>query len=228
MLKLALVLGVAALVASPSFAQPGRRGGGFGPGALLRVEKVQKDMGLDKEKVDKANAALAKVREDLKDDYDKLGFQSQASQDERAAARKKTGEAEEKALKDVLSEKQMTRLHQIQRQLQGIDMFQNEEVQKTLKLTDDQKAKLKEINDDLRKETQELFQGGGGFKPENVTKMQALRKDALASAMKALDDTQKKAVKEMTGEPIELTPQDLFPGRGKPGGGKPDKPRTDF
>ena len=51
---------------------------------------------------------------------------------------------------------------------------------------------------------------GGGFSPENMAKMQTLRKDALANAMKVLTDDQKKQIKELTGEPLELKPEDFF------------------
>jgi Spy/CpxP family protein refolding chaperone len=234
LLRLALVLGVAALLASPALAQPGRGGfgmfGGGGPAGLLRIEKVQKDIGLEKEKGDKIRESLTKLRqEDLKDEYDKQGFRSQASDEEKAAARKKTQAAEEKVLKENLSEKQLTRLHQIQRQTQGVDIFQSEDVQTALKLTDKQKDQIKEINTDLRKEIGELFQPGQKPSADSFTKMQSLRKDALASAVKVLDASQKAQLKELTGEPLELKPEDFFGARGgKPGGGKPDKPRTDF
>ncbi len=222
--KLALVLGVAALLASPALAQPGRgRGGMVGPAQLLRVEKVQKDLGLDKDAVTKVEDSLKKVNEDQKDEVAKAADRN-ATPEERTAARKKIGEAQEKALKDVLSEKQAKRLKQIEHQVQGINMFQDEHVQKTLKLTDDQKGKIKEINDDLQKEQRDLFSGG---KPgaEAIQKMQTMRKDAMANAIKTLNDDQKKQMKDLTGEPLELTLQDLFQGRGgKPGG----KPRTDF
>jgi Spy/CpxP family protein refolding chaperone len=222
--KLALVLGVVALLASPALAQRGRGGfGGFGgPGFLLRVEKVQKDLGLEKDQVTKAEEALTKVREDHREDMQKL-FDQNTSQEDRDAIRKKLAEANDKALKEVLSEKQMKRLKQIEHQQQGVDMFNDEHVQKALKLTDEQKTKIKEINDDLRKEMREMFSGGGKPGPETFTKIQGLRKDALASATKVLTDDQKKQLKELTGEPLELKPED-FPRGGKPGG----KPRTDF
>src|SRR6516164_7541589 len=139
--KLALVLGVAVLLASPALAQRGRGGFGF----LLQIEKVQKDLGLDKDGVKKVDEALQKVREDHKDDLDKMR-DPDTKQEERAEILKKFNAANEKALKGVLSEKQMKRLKEIQRQVMGIDMFSDEEVQKTLKLDDKQKEKIKEIN----------------------------------------------------------------------------------
>jgi hypothetical protein len=220
--KLALVFGVVALLASPVLAQPGGgRGGMGGPGQLLRIEKVQKDLGLDKDAVTKVEDAIKKVQEDNKDDVAKLRDRD-TKPEERAEIAKKLNTAYEKGLKDVLTEKQQKRLKQIQRQIAGFAIFQDEEVQKTLKLSDEQKDKVKEINKDLDKEMADLR--GGGFSAETFAKMATLRKDAMTNAMKVLTDDQKKQMKDMTGEPLELTPQDLFPGRG----GKPAKPRTDF
>jgi hypothetical protein len=221
--KLALVIGAVALLASPVFAQPrGGRGGMGGAGMLLNVEKVQKDLKLDADTVKKAQDALTKVREDNRDELGKL---RDASPEERTAILKKFNEANDKALEGVLSKDQMKRLKQIERQVAGVRMFQTEEMQKALKLTDDQKGKIKEITDDLTKEQQGLFSGG---KPDADTlkKFQTLQKDSLANAVKVLNDDQKKEYKNLTGEPIEISMQDLFQGRGR--GGKPDKPRTDF
>src|SRR6516162_3213647 len=118
--KFVLALGLVALVCSPALAQ-GRRGGGgmggFGTSlaTLAQNKSVQDELKMDKDQVTKADEALKKLREDLKDDYAKLGFGGRRggggggnniSQEERAAARKKTGEAEEKALKDVLKSDQ--------------------------------------------------------------------------------------------------------------------------
>ena len=99
----------------------------------------------------------------------------------------------------------MKRLKQIERQVASIGIFQDKDVQETLKLSDKQKDQIKEINTDLEKEMADLR--GGGFNPENIAKMQTLRKDSLANAMKVLDDKQKKEIKELIGKPFELKPE---------------------
>jgi hypothetical protein len=224
--KVLLALGIVALVCSPALAQRGRGRGGFGGGTSLAIlvqnKSVQDELKMDKDPVTKAEETVKKVREDLKDDYAKLGGGrrggggANVSEEERAAARKKTGEAEEKALKDVLKSDQLKRLQQIRRQQEGIAMFTNEDVQSALKLTDAQKTKIKEISDDYAKERRELFQGGKPG-PDAQAKMQALRKDAMTNATKTLTDDQKKTLKDLTGEPFEIKFE-------RQGG----KPRTDF
>jgi hypothetical protein len=229
--KLALVFGAVALLASPVMAQqPGRgRGmfGGAGVGQLVQNKSVKDELKIDDEQAKKIKDALDKVNEEMKDERAKLGRGSDASQEERAAAIKKIGEAELKALKDVLKEDQLKRLQQIRYQVRGLGIFQDEEVQKQLKLTDEQKEKINDIQKDLQKEMQEMFQGfkpgGGGDFQENMKKIQGIQKEAMTNATKVLKDDQKKQLDELVGKPFTYVPE--F-GRGR--GGKPDKPRTDF
>jgi hypothetical protein len=232
-----LALAIVALVCAPALAQQRRGGGGFGfgqgasLGTLAANESVQKELKMDADQVKKSDEALKKLRDDLKDDYAKLGGGGRrgggggggnnVTPEERTAARKKTGEAEEKALTDVLKPDQLKRIQQIQVQQEGLAAFQTERVQKALNLSDEQKTKIKDISDAMQKEMRDMFQGGGGGggrNPETQQKIQALRKDALANAVKTLNDDQKKTFKDLTGEAFELVrPM----GRG-------GKPRTDF
>jgi Spy/CpxP family protein refolding chaperone len=227
--KMILALGVAALMCAPALAQQGRGRGGFGGGGigtLAQNKSVQEELKLDKDAVTKVEDALKKVNEDLKDDVAKLRDRN-TSREDRQAINKKVNEAQEKALKGVLSDKQLARLEQIRRQQQGLRVFQDEEVAKTLKLTDDQKTKIKEIGDTLQKDITDLNPGGGGGRrgnPENLQKIQTMRKDAMSNATKTLDDAQKKSLKELLGEPFEVKFDRGAGGRR----GQPNKPRTDF
>jgi hypothetical protein len=221
--KLFLALGVVALLGTPVFAQ-GRGGRGGSLDTLVQNKSVQEELKLDKDSVTKAEEATKKVREDLKDEFSKIARGSTASDEDKAAARKKIAEAQEKALKGVLSDKQFTRLQQIQRQQRGAAVLQDEEVQKALKLDDKQKDKIKEINDQLRKDMADLRQGG--FNRENLTKMQEARKEAMTKAVKVLNDDQAKTFKELTGAPFEIK---FEPQAGRGGrGGQGRKPRSDF
>ncbi len=238
--KFVLVCGVVALMAAPALAQRQPGGGGFGGGRtsttqLLANKSVQEELKLDKDQITKIEDATKKVRDDesLKDAFATIRDR-QAKPDERAAAQKKISEANTKAIAGILKSDQDKRLQQIHHQVMGLAIFTDEETSKTLKLTDDQKEKIKEISDNLQKDTREIFGGGGGGgKPdfskmeENMKKVQGLQKEAMTSATKVLKPDQKTALKELTGEPFELKME-----FGKPGGGKPgkpgDKPKTDF
>jgi len=212
MLKLALVFGAVAVLCSPALAQRGRGGGGFGAvsaAQLVRIEKVQKDLGIEKETVTKLEEALTKVRQDNQEDSRKL-FNPDTTAEERAAIQKKLSEANDKALSGILNEKQTKRLHQIVQQQQGVRIFSDEKVQKELALTDDQKDKIKEINKDLQSELEKLgfgFKPGGG-KPdpaaiqETMKKRQGLQTEAMTNATKILNDKQKSELKTVLGDKL--------------------------
>jgi Spy/CpxP family protein refolding chaperone len=226
LVKLALVLGMVVLLVGPALAQP--PGGGFGRGmgggalggAMLLMNKgVQDELKMDKEQIEKIGDVTKKFREDNQEDFEKLRDRD-LPQEERQAIMKKLTEAGTKAMNEVLKPDQAKRLKQIQRQQMGVALFNEEEVQKELKLNDDQKEKIKTIADESRKEMRDLFQGGGGFGAETMKKLQGIRKEAMASAIKVLTTEQQETLKAITGKPFELRME------GKPGTGrKPRKPR---
>jgi Spy/CpxP family protein refolding chaperone len=218
--KLALALGVAALLASPALAQRGGRGGPFGGGAQLleNNKSVQEELKMDKDQIDKVKEALAKVREDHKDDIAKLRDRD-TPMEERMEIGRKIGEANTKAIAGILKPEQEKRWKQMQHQMQGVGMFNDAEVQKTLSLTDDQKDKIKTINEDLQKERRELFQGGaGGDFQEMRKKMEAMNKEAMNKAKSVLTADQKKTLDNLTGKPFELK-MEFPPRRGGGAGG---------
>jgi Spy/CpxP family protein refolding chaperone len=234
--NLALVLTAGLLIAGPVAAQRGGPGGGrggfgsggFGPGGfggglagmLGQNKQLQEELKMDKDQVDKLNKALAKVRDDLKDEMDKLR-DFNTSPEDRTEIFKKLNDANAKAVNSVLKPEQQKRLRQIENQQAGMGMFAKDDVRKALKLTEKQQEKIKDINDDLQKDMRELFQGGGfrgGFDPETRKKIQALQKKALDHAGKLLDDKQKATLKDLTGAPFELTMAFGPGGGGGPGG----------
>jgi hypothetical protein len=109
-----------------------------------------------------------------------------------------------KEVEKILKPEQMTRLRQIARQQGGPSAYLSTENAKDLKLTDDQKKKLRDIADELQKDTMALFQGGGFGSPETREKMQMLNKEATEKAAGVLTDEQKSTWKTLTGEPFTV------------------------
>jgi Spy/CpxP family protein refolding chaperone len=205
--KWSMVLGVAALMVSPALAQRQRgQGGGFGQGGVARLianTGVQEELKLTDEQKQKVTDVTTKIREKFRDDRAKLQDLNQDERREKSAELRKTESAETtKALAEVLKPEQMKRLHQIELQQEGVVAFADPEVAKKLKLSDEQKSKLKTIADDSRKEMTDLFGQGQG--QEARTKMAEIRKAANEKAVGVLNDDQKKEWKEMTGAPFEV------------------------
>src|SRR5260370_42118701 len=141
--KIALAVGVGLLAAGLAPAQPPGfvPGGGFdaaGGRGLARViaqnKQLQDELKVSKEQSDKLTEALAKVREDLRDDVAKLRDPN-ITQQEREKVITKVADATIKAVDSVLKPEQVKRLHQIENQRENVPLFDREDVQKTLKLT---------------------------------------------------------------------------------------------
>jgi Spy/CpxP family protein refolding chaperone len=226
--RLATVFGLIFALAAPALAQPPGGGGfggfgGFGRGGSLagmigNNQQLQEELKMDKEQVDKLNSALAKVREDLRDDTAKLRDRNTTAE-QRAEITKRVADANNKAVAEVLKPDQVKRLHQIENQQAGLNMYTKDDVIKSLKLTEAQQSKIKTITTDLQNDMRELFQPGRGnpFDPETTKKRENLQKEATENVQKVLTDDQKSLVKDLTGEPFEL--RFAFGGPGGAGGG---------
>jgi len=208
--KLAVLLGLVALLTTAVLAQPPGGRGGFGRGMmggmgamLLNNKSVQTELKMTQEQVDKIAETNKQFREDHKEDFQKMMDQDTSMEDRQALGKKIADEAT-KNVNKILDADQQKRLKEIQNQQMGVGLLQQEESQKALSLTDDQKDKIKTIQEDMMKEVREMMQGGGGFDPENMKKMQGLRKEAMSNAMKVLNEKQQASVKEMLGKPFEM------------------------
>jgi len=117
----------------------------------------------------------------------------------------KVPEAVVKALSEVLNPTQLTRFKQIELQQRGATALGEAKIQDELKLTDDQRSNIKTILEDSRKESKELFgQGGGTDFKARIEKMQNFRKETQTKVMGVLTSDQKKAWRQMTGDPFTI------------------------
>ncbi len=205
--RIVVAFSALALMASPAWAQA-RKGGGFGMGGgaagLLMAPNVQKDLKLSDEQIGKIRDTLAEIREKHADEFTAA---REASPEERpakqAALAKVVNDEVKKSL--ALSEEQSKRFEQIGLQARGLQAFADPAIQAKLKLTDDQKSKIREIAAANRPG------GGGGFanlsdeeKTAFFRKMAEARKENMEKALAVLTDDQRKEWKAMTGDTIEL------------------------
>lgn len=106
----------------------------------------------------------------------------------------------QKALAEVLNDKQLHRLHEIFLQQKGDTAFLEPEIKKDLKISTDQAQKIKDALDTLVKEQQEMFQGGNF----DFEKMQELQKSTTDKIHGLLTQEQKTAWTKMQGQPFEM------------------------
>jgi hypothetical protein len=223
-LRLILPIVMAVLVAVPVLSQFGPGRGGFGgPGALLARKEVHKELKLTDEQIKKVDAHTQKNREKMQELF-------QAGDKEKAQeGMKEIATETEKFIKETLNADQQKRLKQIQRQQMRAAAFTDEETAKELKLTDEQKDGIKKINEDMRAEMRDAFQGVD-FQDQEARqaaqkKVQGIQKEAMDKVTKMLTPEQKKTWKELTGDPFDLPPGGGF-GKGKGGFGKGVKDKS--
>lgn len=128
----------------------------------------------------------------------------------------KVPDAIQKALGEVLNDKQLKRLRQIDLQQRSSRAFLDAKVQKELSITAEQGESIKNILDESAKEQAEMFKdaAGGGFQgiQEKVT---ALNKETKEKVQGVLSADQRKQYKQMLGEEFKFEQ-----GFGGFGGGK--------
>jgi Spy/CpxP family protein refolding chaperone len=207
------VLGLVALATVPALAQeklggrpadgrdraagiPGEPPGG-GAAGLVMNKSVQTELKLTAEQVKDLPAAIRKARDKYLGD---LATLRDLEPDKQVALMKKVDDETTKAVADILKPEQARRLKQIERQTAGIFNLLSAEVAQDLKLTDDQKEKIKGVLKEYQEEVNRLAFGGGLDQEGEKT----LTKTALAAFVEILADDQHKVWKELIGEPFEL------------------------
>jgi hypothetical protein len=219
-----VVFCVVAIVATPSWAQPGGGRGGFGGGrggfggpggfgggdmaGLLRNESVQKELELLDDQIEELQGLAESQRESFRDAFQ--GLQDLSREERMAKFREvmeKNREEQEKQIGKVLLPHQMKRLKQIQFQQRtrgGIGRVAgNEGLSNELGITEAQREKLQQKAQEVEEEIR--------------AKLNELREQAQAELLSVLTPAQQAKWKELAGEPFEM--QFTPPQRGA--GGQP-------
>lgn len=197
----------------------GGPGGGFGGGAdlmLLQNEGVRKELGIVDEQVEKLQAIAEKQREQMGTLFQGL---RDLSREERDAKMEELREKMQKATEDMKKEvdtillpNQVKRLEQIARQMRsrmagGGGVANIDTLATELKLSDDQKEKLRQKAQEVEKKLRE--------------KTAKLRQEAEDELLSVLSPEQRTQWKEMIGESFEFQwgGGGRQRGQGGPGGG---------
>jgi Spy/CpxP family protein refolding chaperone len=218
-LVMALVFGATFVSASAAEGPGGsRRGMGRGMGmsrggllGLLMMEQVQKDLKLSEDQVAKVNTISEELRGEMRQEYGTLR-EIQEPEKRRAKMAELSAKFDRDSrtkLADVLNKEQMSRLDQIQMQVRpAAESLTEKEVADKLKLTDEQKQKLEQINKDMQAKQSELFRSMREASREQRTeasqKMRKIRSDTDKQALDVLTAQQKEEFEKMKGKKIEL------------------------
>lgn len=205
--KSLMTMGLAALLAAPASAQE-RRGGGMMGGRgmtvsmLLSNHGVQDELKLDDAQKGKVSEAGRKAREKMESARESL--QNLEGPERFAKMRELMKESDAEAMKSldgVLKAEQVARLKGIHYQVQGAAAFEDEEVQKALKLTDEQKSAVEKAVAGSNAAMREAFQAG----PEGArAKIGEIRKEAVSKVESKLTAEQKTEYAKLIGAPYEV------------------------
>lgn len=235
-------VGMAAVMASSAFAQPGGaggrggRGGGFGGGgmggrqstvSLAGNEAVQKELGLTDDQIAKVKTLGEEARAELRPSGDGFAGLRDLPESERRAkmtelmakqaeASKAVAEKYKPKLAAVLDAKQVERLDQIALQAAGSQAYSDPTVVKALNLTQDQQDKIASINKEAGEKARELFGGGGGAGEGNGEKIRELNQTRDKDLAAVLTADQAAAFAKLKGKEFDVA--QLRRGPGGPGG----------
>jgi Spy/CpxP family protein refolding chaperone len=199
LMQITLVAAVVAMTAGPALAQqrqrqrPGGGFGGFGGGVLylLGQKSVQEELKLSEEQTKKVTELAEKQRANRGD------FQGLSREEIQKKMAERSKEQND-ALAKILDAKQLKRARQISLQQQGARAVMGEEVAKALKITDEQKTKIREIQTKAAEEMRGLR-----GQEDARTKIQEITKTTNEKVLGLLTAEQKKTLKEMQGEPFK-------------------------
>jgi Spy/CpxP family protein refolding chaperone len=208
MIRFAAAMGLAAALAAPAHAQQGGGRGGMGMMGgfgMLMMPQVQEELKLEEAQVGKVRELGESMREKFSADFEELRDAAPEERREKmqALGRKMTSEGD-KALADILKPEQQKRYKQITVQVRGVEAFADEEVQKALKITDEQKAKLGTLASELQAKMTEIRENAQGDFQAAMQDIRAARTAAMDKVKGMLTDEQKSAWTELVGAPFEM------------------------
>lgn len=176
------------------------------PEALLKHPEVQRELKLSNEQLQAIQHVTRAVHDKYQRGVDKLrSLGPEERRRKQAELAKAISQEITSALGRVLQADQTRRLEQIELQQQGLRAFPDPRVEKALRLTGDQKDKLKMITEGAAREARMLFRTGTSSSfEETLKKVESVRKKAVEKSIAVLTEEQRKAWYELIGEPFAV------------------------
>lgn len=205
----ATAFGLMALIALPASAQrPGGGGGMMGsPAALLSNKGVQKELKLDESQVTKVTKMADDMRTKQREAMQSFQDLSPEERREKGMEISRTMNSEtDKALGELFKPEQVKRYRQIRRQVGGADAMADPEVASELKLTDEQKTKIKDMLSSQQGQMREIFQSAQDDREGAMKKFADMRKETKEKILALMTADQKKTWGTFVGEAFEYVP----------------------
>lgn len=198
-------------------------GGGIGRGALLRLESVQEELGVEEVQLEDIRAMQAEMRRERPDRGDRPNFRDMSEQEREefmAQRREEAAERQKKELEmlaDILDDQQYKRLNGIYVQVAGVAALQDPMVREEVNISDEQIEEIQQATRDAMADLRGQFQPGGDREAMRE-RMAEVRSKIEEAAMGVLSDEQQSTLASIKGEPFELSEEDQQALRGRRGG----------
>ncbi|MBS1724093.1 MAG: hypothetical protein JSS66_14200 [Armatimonadetes bacterium] len=202
--RLFLVVSMALILAVGASAQGRgmRMMGGGGAAFLLQREDVRKDLGVTADQQSKLEAIQSDMREEMRAKMQDL----QGDREAMMAEFRKMQEAMTKKINEVLTVDQQKRLKEINIQINGNRSVLQPDIAKEIGLTDDQNAKIKDLQAKQNEANQAVFEKvrNGEIDREQVQEIMDKNNKSLDEEIgKVLTQAQKDKLKDMSGKPFK-------------------------
>jgi len=220
-LKKTIAIVAVMALAMGAFAQGGGQGrGGFrmmggqmgrmSSTQLLQRDDVKDELKLTDDQKSKLADLNTKARDKMREVFQNSGFQpgtppSEDQQKKMAEAMTKVGEDINKEVNTILTADQQKRLKELLVQRSGNGIANNPDFQKDLGITDDQKAKIADLNKKMADANRQIFQKmqDGEIDRSQIRELMDKNTKALNDEIgKLLTDDQKKKIADMGGKPF--------------------------
>jgi hypothetical protein len=196
-----------ALATHPAVAQqnPALPVAGVQQVGLLIHPGVQNELKLDDKQVEAAKALAGRTRETMQANAQAIQGLDPADRNRKLEEMNRGLEAQTvESIASILNEAQRKRLRQISLQQRGGMAFVDPEVQKDLKMSEAQKARVQSLVNESFLQMRSALQNAQANRQEAIEKAQSLRKRLTETLTAELTDEQKATWKAMLGAPFEV------------------------
>ncbi len=175
----------------------------------MRAEKVQQELKLNEEQTEQVVGIATEMQAEAMEIISGLqDLTPQEREEELPNVMEMINERAtelQKQVEGILDEKQMARVEELSLQRRGVEALDDKKVAEKLKLTDDQKKELVQIQDDAAGKQEEIMKAFfGGDRDELRGKIQALRKEMGDKALAVLTTEQREQFEKMKGAKFEF------------------------
>jgi hypothetical protein len=175
---------------------------------LIMNESVHKELKLSDEQIQSAKEAVHRIRQQHRADFDKAISTDAGGERRQEVVRILQGVSADTLtqLQELLKPQQLQRLKQIELQGRGLRAFEDAAIVETLRLTPDQKTKLRSIAERAGRAMSQSLQPGdrAASSSQALQRLFAARRQTMDEAVKVLTPEQRKAWADRTGPPFEF------------------------